>query len=125
LPALFGLACWVAVYPRTFLVSLLIVSPTLLASVTEPFWYCARYALLPQILMFVFMAQGWRAWFPRVVPVLMCVLIAQLARTVTDRSFSSPERLVQAANKQNRRLYGHDVQWDEARTLTNRLLKKP
>jgi hypothetical protein len=102
--------------PRPVAFWVLLFAPTLLASVTEAFWFGARYSLLPSIA-----AYGWMAYElsrlgrPFFKVLLWLVAAAFLTLNVLDRGMSRGVGLCAQVAKQEAALVGID--FDLLRTL--------
>jgi hypothetical protein len=101
----FPVACWV-----------LLFAPTLLASVTEAFWFGARYSLVPSIA-----AYGWlvfelsRLNRPFLLRLLWLVVLAFFTLNVLDRGMSRGVGLCASVAKQEAAMVGID--FDLLRTI--------
>jgi hypothetical protein len=101
----FPVACWV-----------LLFAPTLLASVTEAFWFGARYSLVPSMAAYgwlVFEASRWK--WPVVRLLLWAVVLAFFTLNVLDRGMSRGVGLCARVAKEEAALVGID--FDLMRTI--------
>lgn len=100
---------FLAVAPRQSLVCLLVMLPTLLASVTESFWFAARYSILFSVAVLFFLLSGWvrrGKAVPRWSYVLPGLL---LVASIAHRGFRSREDVVSRARVESRLLGVGDV----------------
>lgn len=109
---LFFAVMWLAAWPRTFCLAFLISAPVVLASVTESFWFGARYSTLLGI--FVLWLIGRRITEKlthKSHALLWCVVGLMSLWTCNDYSFRSRRECIARAHSQCQFLYGHPVKF--------------
>lgn len=107
---LLGLAASAA--PRAVLILFAIMAPTLLASVTESFWFGARYSTFAAIAVFFFLGKILSRRQDASAPALLGGMVAVLAvMTAMHSGFRSERDAATRANQEARFLYDHPVQF--------------